>query len=186
MKLGQVFLIVLAYGVLDMQGHYTGLQPSPFKLITMNHPENLHRDYVPHNVVTHFKSKVVSGIIVLICFYKTKNLTTFERILKFFAVTKTRDVYYWLPFKALVEGSNKYGVIGPKSRDPYANQWFEIKEHHDVYKQGLDEYGRLHTYGKQVKTLIPFNEKDMLILTRKAVIKMLDEFVFAKKQQHRK
>ena len=156
------------------------------KIIKKKYPENLHRDYIPHNVETHFKSNVVSGIIVLLCFYKLNNLTTFERVLKFFTVIKTRDVYYWLPFKKVVEGSNKYGVIGPKSRNPYANQWFEIKEHHNIYKQGLDEYGRLHSYGRQVKTLLPFNEKDMLILTRKAVIRMLDEFVFAKKQQHLK
>ena len=147
----------------------------------MKHPENLHRDYIPHNIVTHFKSNVVSGMIVVVCFYKIKNLTTFEKIFNTFYIIKTKDVYYWLPFKKVVEGSNKYGVIGPKSRDPYANQWFEIRESHNIYKQGMDEYIRLHSYRQQVRTAIPFEKKDLLILTRKVVIRMLDNFVFTKK-----
>ena len=35
---------------------------------------------------------------------------------------------------------SNYGVLGPASRFPYSNQWFEIKQNNEIYKQGLNKF----------------------------------------------
>lgn len=155
----------------------------------MKHPENLHRDYIPVRVSTHEKSKKLQGIVVCLEFYKVQNTTWWQEILTYIGIYKCKEIYFWLPYKTVVETSNKYGVIGPKSRDPYANQWFQIKETHIIYEQGLDNYRNLNKTGiryKNIPTNIPFEAKELFILTRKEVIRMLDNFVFNTNNSHKK
>jgi hypothetical protein len=148
------------------------------------HPENLHRDYDPLWVVDRTKSTLVRGAIVLLRFRKVRNLTTLERLLSFILIRKIKDIYFWLPYKNVIDASNKYSVIGPSRRDPYANQWFEIRDTCSIYKQGLNEFvfkqHQLTQLEKRIRITAIFLTSELLPLTRKKVIKVLDEFMFKK------
>jgi hypothetical protein len=152
--------------------------------------ENLHRDYLPYKVVERAQSSLISGIILCMRFTKRNNLSLFEKIRTFLLIPKHKDIYFWLPYKRIVEASTKYGVVGPASRFPYANQWFEVKQDSEIYKQGLLKFifhrEKLYKAKNELRLTEPFLASELITLTRKAVIRELDARVFKKAKQRRK
>lgn len=130
---------------------------------------NLHRDYIPYSVLSHKTSAQLSGAITKVRFVKVENMSLCEELRLIIGIYKYKDVYFWLPYKHVIDKSAKYSVIGPASRFPFANQWFEIKEQNSIYKQGLKTI--------TLESLL----NDLLIVTRKVVIRYLDENLFKSK-----
>jgi len=152
--------------------------------------ENLHRDYLPHKVVKRAQSSIISGIIICMRFTKRNNLSLFERLRTIFLIPKHKDIYFWLPYKRIVDASTKYGVVGPASRYPYSNQWFEVKQDSEIYKQGLLKFifhrENLYKAKNELRLTEPFLASELNILTRKVVIRALDARVFKKAKQQQK
>lgn len=140
--------------------------------------KNLHRDHIPLKILDSSRTYLVEGAIVKLRFIKVKNLSLFEWILYvIFRIPITTSRYYWLPYKHIMDKLSNYGVLGPASRFPYSNQWFEIKQNNEIYKQGLNKFTfRNKKRKKQQLSLFPTDE--LLTLTRKSVIKMLDNHLF--------
>ena len=147
----------------------------------MKHKEDTHRDFIPLRVVNQATTSKIKGVIMEVEFKKINNLTLWQSILDALYITLHKTIYFWLPYKTLVKGHNKYSVIGGRGRDPYAKQWFEIKEDTDIYELGLKEF-IFHQNKRKAFCLLPFMPEEMLTLTRKKVIKMLDENLFKGKQ----
>jgi hypothetical protein len=141
--------------------------------------DNLHRDFIPVRVVEHIKSTLVRGIIIKVRFKKVHNRTILQLIWP-----RRKDVYFWLPYKNVVDATNKYSVVGSKSRYPYAKMWFEVKPTSEIYTQGLSDFvfyqQQMHEHTKEIRLIQPFLTSELLTLTRKKVIKILDDFVFTK------
>lgn len=156
----------------------------------MKHSDNLHQDYIPTHVVSHMKTSLVRGIIVLLRFKKTESLTKCQKILSKLKLYKCKDIYFWLPYKNVLEAGEKYSLAGPQSRYPFAKQWFEVKETSEIYKQGLNDFvfkqQLLYQHSHELRQTPPFLASELLTLTRKSVIKILDDFVFKRKQQQKK
>lgn len=154
--------------------------------------ENLHRDYLPFKVKECVKSSIVSGVILKLCFIKVDNMSLLERIRYILLMPKYKDVYFWLPYKRVVDASSKYGITGPSSRYPYANQWFEVKHDSEIYEQGLNEFvfhrEKLYKAKNELRLTEPFLASELLTLTRKVTIKVLDTHVFktTKRRQPKK
>ena len=152
--------------------------------------ENLHRDFAPVGVVSHMRTSLVQGIVVMLRFKKTINLTTWQKLLRVICIYKTKDIYYWLPYRNMVDASDKYSTTGPNSRYPYAKAWFEVKETSEIYKQGLNDFVfrkqliAQHTH--ELRSANTFLPSELLPVTRKKVLKMLDEFVFTKLTRRQK
>jgi hypothetical protein len=148
----------------------------------MKNQINLHRDYDPNGIMDYFKSSVVQGVIIKLRFVRKRNRTLFEKI---WIPARNKDIYFWLPYKNIVSGSDKYSIVGPESRFPYAKIWFEVKPECEIYKQGLNSFifkqQLIREKAKEVCLLHPFLATELLTLSRKKVIKILDDFVFKKK-----
>jgi len=150
---------------------------------------NLHRDYEPFKVVDYMKSPLVRGMIVKLRFWKVRKLTLLQFL---WFPRRFKDIYFWLPYKNVVDTSTKYSVLGSKSRFPYANIWFEVKPTSEIYEQGLNDFifkqKAIAKHTNEIRTMQPFLTSELLTLTRKKVIKRLDDFLFNKtmKQQFKK
>lgn len=98
---------------------------------------------------------------------------------------KYKDKFFWLPYKSVVDASSKYSVVGPKRRDPYANVWFEVKCDSEIYEQGLNDFifhqKKLYKARKEMRVTQPFLSNELLLLTNKKTIKVLDAYVFSNK-----
>jgi hypothetical protein len=149
--------------------------------------DNLHANYIPTKIVQSMKSTIIRGIIVKLRFWKTNQLTFWQIVWPF---ARTKYLYFWLPYKSVVDSSNKYSIVGGKSRDPYAMSWFEVKEISYIYKQGIYKYvfetEREKTKLQGYCVWTPFLGLELNILTRKKIIKMLDDFVFTKQRYNNK
>lgn len=137
------------------------------------------KKYKPHKVVEFVRSSIISGIIARVRFRR--------RILLIFYQSK--DIYYWLPYKKLIDQDKRYGIVGPNRRDPYAACWFEVKSDSELYKQGLNEFifrhKKLYRAGNAVRIQI-FTPKELVLLNRKSVTRFLDEcFAFAIQSQNK-
>lgn len=143
---------------------------------------NIHHDYDPIRIVSYINSSVVRGIIVKVRFRKRRNLTFLQKCCIVMCFLRNKDIYFWLPYKYVVEASGKYDIIGGKARDPYAKQWFEVKEISEIYKQGLSNFAlkeqKIHKHTNELRLTPPFLASELLTLSRKKVIKMLDSFLF--------
>lgn len=152
--------------------------------------DNLHRDFEPTLVIDSIKSKTIRGAILLLRFKKVSNLTFFQKILTFFMIYLSKDIYFWLPYKGVVDGSNKYSVIGPAKRHPYSNCWFEIKETNEIYKRGLTDFvykqRELCKNSAEYCLAQPFLKDSLIIVTRKRVIRVLDSFLFKQNINNKK
>lgn len=135
--------------------------------------------YKPTRVVEHFKSTVVRGIIVKIRLRKHKFLFFYSN----------KDIYCWLPYKSAID-SYKYGIIGAPKRDPYANAWFEIKTDCEIYEQGLSDFvlrqKKLKKTTNELRIQQPFLSSELLLITRKDMIRLLDAYVFPNKRNIKK
>lgn len=151
---------------------------------TTKYKNNFHQDYDPCVVVSSTKSSLVKGAVVQLRFKKVNNLTLLERLLRIINVYKTKDIYYWLPYKSVVDASDKYSVKGSNARFPYSAIWFEVKENSEIYKQGLEgfKFRRVsaNAPSQDVRLTHPFMPNELLTLTRKKVIRMLDNHIFNK------
>lgn len=146
--------------------------------------ENLHRDYKPIKVKSYLKSSKIGGIIIRLRFRKVNNLKFYQYLFR-----PVKDIYYWLPYISII-AVDKYSQIGPKKRFPYSNVWFEVKETSEIYEQGLWDFifhqQKLYKHSKEIRLSLPFVAGELLTVTRKQVIRTLDEFTFHKTmQQHR-
>jgi len=146
---------------------------------------NLHRDYNPSRVVDHIKSSIVRGAIIKLRFKKKRHRNIFQ-----FIFGNYKDIYFWLPYKNVVDISDKYSVIGSATRFPYSACWFEVKETSDIYGQGLNDFifnqRKLSSFTHEVRIVQPFLTSELLTLTRKLVIKKLDDFMFKKHSNNNK
>lgn len=149
--------------------------------------ENLHRDYQPLKVKGHIKSSIVGGIIIKMRFVKVKNMTILDVLKLLFFLGPYKDVYYWLPYKNIID-STKYSSIGSAKRFPFANLWLEVRPTSEIYEQGLNDFvfhtKRIAKHSNEMRLALPFLSSELLTVTRKSVIRMLDEHLFTKTRQH--
>lgn len=149
--------------------------------------ENLHRDYVPTKVIDHIANECAMGAVVKLRFIKVRNCNWFERLRKQLSIPKYKDIYFWLPYKSVVENNSKYSIVGKASRFPYANIWLEVKEDCKIYDQGLEKY-TIEQKVERVSSLAsgnawPFRADELTLVTRKSVIRTLDQYSFQKKKK---
>jgi hypothetical protein len=150
------------------------------------YPKELHSEYIPIKTTEYLKTTIVEGIIVGILFKKVKHLSLLLWIRTYILRwPEHKEVYFWLPYKTVIEDSEKYSNIGSNKRFPYAAIWFQIKPNCDIYKQGLTNYAfasyRIKNAEAKLRFARIFDTNELMILTRKSVIRMLDDFVFTKK-----
>ena len=148
--------------------------------------ENLHRDYIPYKGKEHIKGFLAGGIIVKLRF--KKNISLYKHLPMWLRPNK--DVFYWLPYKKIVDSTEKYSVVGPASRFPFAKCWFEVRDTSEIYEVGLSNFilqaKRIYKHTNEMRTALPFLNSELLTVTRKKVIKMLDEYLFTKTIQQQK
>lgn len=146
----------------------------------------LHRDYVPTRVIDQTISSLVGGAVIKLRFKKIKHLTILNII---WYPSRLKDLYFWLPYKNIIDALPNYGATGPSRRFPYANIWFEVKEDSEVYEQGLRDYTfrrrKLYRAENKVRLALPFLADELLTLTRKQVIRKLDDYVFTNRRNKR-
>lgn len=145
----------------------------------MKNKDHSHHNYIPISVVLTRKSPLLRGAIVQLRFKKVYHLTFIQYLLSKIFIFKVKDIFYWLPYKDVVGISDKYSVLGSKGRTPYAKIWFEIREFHEIYKNGVDEFlYKQHTFKAFKISTTPFTDKEIFITNRKKIIKLLDNAIF--------
>jgi len=150
------------------------------------HSKQIFQEYIFDKIKDSVQSSIVSGVILKVRFIKVCNISFFEAIFYLLNMPIYKDIYFWLPYKRIVEASSKYGIIGPASRFPYSNQWFEVKQNSEIYKQGLNNFvfhrKKIYKSTNELRQSEAFLASELFILTRKSIIKELDAFLFKKKQ----
>lgn len=146
-----------------------------------------HKDYTPVKVIDRFISSVLCGAIIKLRFKKTKHLTFLEFI---WFKSRYKDIYFWLPYKKVLDVSPKYSSLGSSKRFPYANVWFEIMRSCSIYEQGLNNYTlsvrKSHNTSREIRLALPFLGSELLMLRHKKVIRVLDSYLFNNKRQPNK
>ena len=127
-------------------------------------------NYSPYMITDYMNSVIVQGIVARI---------QYRRYFRFFPlVYQNKDVYYWLPYKKVVQASAKFSVIGSKGRDPYSACWFEIKKDSEIYKQGLNVFvnqqKKLYKAKNKLRVGITFTPDELIVTTKKSIIRYLD------------
>jgi hypothetical protein len=146
----------------------------------------LHSDYTPKRVINRTISSTIGGAIIKLRFKKTKHLTILNII---WFPSRYKDLYFWLPYKRIMDASPKYGVLGSSKRFPYANVWFEVKLDSEIYEQGLRDFifrrRKLYKAEGKIRLALPFLTDELLTLTCKKVIRKLDGYVFASRHNRK-
>jgi hypothetical protein len=119
------------------------------------------------------KSSTIKGAIVKLRFHKN---------ILFHLLYRSKDIYFWLPYKAVLDKENTYRILGPSKRFPYANVWFEIKTDSEIYKQGLNDFvyrqSLIRKATHELRTSSIFLASELNILRKRAIIKILNNHVF--------
>jgi len=151
---------------------------------------------ISHNNYSHvskhkavIRTNILSGAIVGLRVIPTSSNSFIRKLQPLVPIFYFKRVYFWLPYKHMVP-LGTYGMKGPKSRAPYSNRWFEIKQNHTisslttsifislVLKEGCDY--------EKAKIKSSFLPNELIKVTSKPLKKTLDKifFNFYKKHQN--
>jgi len=151
----------------------------------MKKKDTSHHNYDPTVITEHIRSSLVKGVVVKLYFKKVRHLSFLQFLLTKIGIYKYKYIYFWLPYRNVMESNNKYSVVGSNSRFPYAKAWFEVKECDDIYKQGWNDFiFQLHSHNSSKISITPFTSDNLFLVSRKKVIKILDAFVFTKQNNN--
>jgi hypothetical protein len=116
--------------------------------------------------------KEIQGTIIRIKYIRVCYSNLLLRVLnKLRLYNEYKDIIYWNPYKNIVSSSNKYSVIGPKSRGINAKIWFEVDRRNDVYERFANKF--ILNYQS-----IPFPGTDLKAVTSKRLKSILDTILY--------
>jgi hypothetical protein len=119
--------------------------------------------------------KEIQGTIIRVKYKRIQYNNLLLNVLYFLGLHREyKEIIYWNPLKIVIESSNKYSDIGPKSRGIYAKVWFEVDQKDEVYKKFNGKF--MHDF----KLPLPFPGTHLKQVTSKRLKSTLDDILYHK------